>query len=51
MPALELAMLAWVDWSNSRCLLGPIGNIPSAEAEGIYYAQGDVLDDVLEMVA
>jgi transposase InsO family protein len=31
--------LEWVDWSNNRRLLEPIGNIPPAEAEGRYYAQ------------
>ena len=36
---LELAMLTWVDWFNHRSLLGPIGNIPPAEAEANYYRQ------------
>jgi len=35
--AVELATLAWVDWFNHRRLLEPIGNIPPAEAEAIYY--------------
>lgn len=37
--AVELAMLEWVDWFNNRRLLGPIGNIPPAEAEQAYYRQ------------
>ncbi len=37
--AVELATLEWVDWFNHRRLLGPIGNIPPAEAEAAYYRQ------------
>jgi putative transposase len=37
--AVELATLAWVDWFNHRRLLQPIGNIPPAEAEAVYYRQ------------
>lgn len=37
--AVEFAMLEWVDWFNNRRLLEPIGNIPPAEAEAVYYAQ------------
>lgn len=37
--AVELATLDWVDWFNHRRLLGPIGNIPPAEAEAVYYRQ------------
>lgn len=36
--AVELATLAWVDWFNTRRLLGSIGHIPPAEAEARYYA-------------
>ena len=36
--AIEFATLEWVDWFNNRRLLGPIGNIPPAEAEAAYYA-------------
>jgi putative transposase len=36
---VELATLDWVDWFNHRRLLGPIGDIPPAEAEAIYYQQ------------
>jgi len=46
MQDLELATLGWVDWFNNRRLLGPIGNIPPAEAEENFYAQRDVLDMV-----
>jgi putative transposase len=37
--AVELATLTWVDWFNHRRLLGPIGNMPPAEAEARYYQQ------------
>lgn len=37
--AVELATLEWVDWFNHRRLLGPIGNIPPAEAEAAYHQQ------------
>ena len=46
MQDLEMATLGWVDWFNNRRLLGPIGNIPPAEAEQNFYAQHDVLDMV-----
>ena len=36
--AVEFATLEWVDWFNYRRLLEPIGNIPPAEAEQMYYA-------------
>ncbi len=36
--AVELAILHWVNWFNTRRLLEPIGNIPPAEAEADYYA-------------
>ncbi len=39
MEAVELATLDWVHWFNHTRLLGPIGNIPPAEAEAIYYRQ------------
>lgn len=39
LDAVEFATLEWVDWFNKRRLLGPIGNIPPAEAEERYYAQ------------
>jgi transposase InsO family protein len=34
---VEFATLEWVDWFNNRRLLGPIGNIPPAEFEALYY--------------
>jgi putative transposase len=34
---VEFETLDWVDWSNNRWLLEPIGNIPPAEFEEIYY--------------
>lgn len=36
--AVEFATLEWVDWFNHRRLMGPIGNLPPAEAEQRYYA-------------
>ncbi len=38
LEAVEFATLEWVDWFNNRRLLEPIGNIPPAEAEALYYA-------------
>jgi len=42
---VELATLEWVDWFNNRRLLGPIGNMPPAEAEVRYdaHAAGDAM--------
>jgi transposase InsO family protein len=37
--AVELATLEWVSWFNHHRLLAPIGYIPPAEAEAIYYRQ------------
>ena len=34
---VEFATLEWVDWFNNRRLLEPIGNIPPAEFEEMYY--------------
>lgn len=39
LEAVEMATLDWVDWFNNRRLLGPIGNVPPAEAEAAYYRQ------------
>ena len=36
---VEYATLEWVDWFNHRRLLEPIGNIPPAEYELMYYQQ------------
>jgi transposase InsO family protein len=41
---VEIATLKWVDWFNNRRLLEPIGNIPPAEAEELYYAQINQLE-------
>lgn len=42
LEAVEFATLVWVDWFNTRRLLGPIGDIPPAEYEAQYYAQAAV---------
>jgi transposase InsO family protein len=34
---VEFATLEWVDWFNNRRLFEPIGNIPPAEFEAMYY--------------
>src|SRR5215207_3452742 len=39
LEAVEFATLTWVDWFNTRRILGPIGYIPPAEYEARYYAQ------------
>lgn len=36
---VEFATLEWVDWFNHRRLLAPIGYVPPAEAESMYYQQ------------
>ena len=36
---VELATLDWVHWYNHQRLLGPIGDIPPAEAEAAYHQQ------------
>ena len=41
---VELATLEWVDWFNHKRLLGPIGDIPPAEAEANYHQQLRELD-------
>jgi putative transposase len=43
LDAVEYATLEWVDWFNNRRLLEPIGNIPPAEFEKLYYTQHQVL--------
>lgn len=42
LESVEYATLEWVDWFNNRRLLEPIGNIPPAEAEVVYYHEQDV---------
>jgi putative transposase len=36
---VEFATLEWVDWFNNQRLLEPIGDIPPAEFEAMYYAR------------
>jgi transposase InsO family protein len=36
---VEYATLEWVDWFNHRRLLKPIGDVPPAEYEMVYYQQ------------
>jgi len=38
---VEFAVLEWVDWFNNRRLLEPIGDIPPAEFEAMYYEGQD----------
>lgn len=38
---VEYATLEWVDWFNHRRLFGPIGDIPPAELEEMFY-RGEV---------
>ena len=39
LEAVEFATLEWVDWFNHPRLLEPIGNMPPAEREALYYEQ------------
>jgi len=39
--AVEYATLEWVDWFNNRRLLEPIGDMPPAEYEAMYYQNRD----------
>ena len=41
MEAVEYATLEWVDWFNHRRLMGPLGHVPPAEYESMYYRQLD----------
>ena len=34
---VERATLTWVEWFNNRRLLRPIGDVPPAEYEMLYY--------------
>ncbi len=36
---VEFATLEWVDWFNHRRILEPIGNVPPAEFEAMYFQQ------------
>jgi len=46
MREVEWETLKWVDWYNIRRLLRPIGYIPPAEAEEVFYANLNTLDMV-----
>ena len=39
LDAVEYATLEWIDWFNHRRLLEPIGNIPPAELEAVYWRE------------
>jgi putative transposase len=41
---LELATARWVDWYNNRRLHSSIGDVPPAEFEAAYYANGTTVD-------
>jgi transposase InsO family protein len=36
---VEFATASWVEWFNNRRLLEPIGDIPPAEYEEMYYQE------------
>lgn len=38
---VEMTTLQWVYWNNNRRLMGPIGYIPPAEKESLYWQQHD----------
>jgi putative transposase len=46
MEDVELETLKWVDGFNTRRLLEPIGNIPPAEAEDVFYANLNIIDRI-----
>jgi transposase InsO family protein len=43
---VEFATLEWVDWFNNRRLLEPIGDIPPAEYEMLYWTETGTTDTV-----
>jgi putative transposase len=43
---VEFATLEWVDWFNNRRLLEPIGDIPPAEFEELYWIEKAETDTV-----
>lgn len=43
---VEYATLEWVDWFNNRRLLEPLGDIPPAEFEGLYWLEQAANDTV-----
>jgi len=49
LEAVEFATLEWVDWFNHRRLLGPIGHVPPAEAEAVYYEQIDMQQQAAQL--
>jgi transposase InsO family protein len=42
---VEFGSLEWVDWWNNRRLLEPIGMIPPAEAELLFYSQRELVKE------
>ena len=44
--AVEWETLKWVDWFNNRRLLAPIGYLPPAEAEEVFYANLNTINMV-----
>jgi putative transposase len=42
---VEFATLEWVDWFNHRRLLEPIGDIPPAEFEEMFYREQTLVED------
>ena len=40
---VEFATASWVEWFNNRRLFTPIGDIPPAEFETMYYQQQTAL--------
>jgi transposase InsO family protein len=42
---VEYATLEWVDWFNNRRLLEPIGYIPPAEFEEMFYREHSLIED------
>ena len=43
---VEYATLEWIDWFNNRRLLEPIGDIPPAEYEMLYWTESGRTDTV-----
>jgi len=48
LEAVEFATLEWVDWFNNRRLLEPIGYVPPAEYEQMYYLAQQATPSALE---
>ena len=42
LETVEFSTLEWVHWFNNRRLFEPIGHIPPAEFEQVYYNQEEV---------